>query len=172
MTNFFKKIIGTISTIFQIGIGGPKLKKSSSSALDIRNSTDASFANVRVADPVADDDAVTQRKSKSAIRQIQFSLALVSTSSVSQIPAGGKAISAKLQINTAYSVGTTVSIGFTGTPTAFMQTTENDPTEVSTTWEIEQNTTVVSAVNVFATVAGSPIVGAAIVIVDYVIPEA
>lgn len=172
MTNFWKNLWGTTTGIFKLGIGGALLKKNTASILDLRNTTDSGFANLRVADALTDDDAVTFRQIKDAVQRIEFSLALVTASSVSQIPAGSKVINAEVKNIAAYSPGTTIEVGFTGTPAAFMPTSENDPTELGSLWSSEQNTTVVSAVNVLATVAGGPVVGSCTIAVDYVIPAA
>lgn len=61
----WSKILGTIETVFQVGLGGPRIRNDQASSgsvgLDARTSDDASYANVRAADPLIDDDVATMR---------------------------------------------------------------------------------------------------------------
>lgn len=57
--SIFQKIRGTIESIFQLGLGGPQLKNNSG-IIEARNSTDATYAVVRGAPPVGDNDFVTK----------------------------------------------------------------------------------------------------------------
>lgn len=55
----FERVLGTVSTFFQIGGPlGPRWKDNANN-LDARDSADANFVNVRVADPVVANDAVS-----------------------------------------------------------------------------------------------------------------
>lgn len=58
--SMWKKLRGTIETIFQIGLGGPQVKNNSG-AIEGRNSADSAFAVVRGASPVADNDLATKQ---------------------------------------------------------------------------------------------------------------
>lgn len=57
--SFLSKIRGTIESLFQLGLGGPQLK-ANGAAIEARNAADAAFAVVRVATPVANEDAATK----------------------------------------------------------------------------------------------------------------
>jgi hypothetical protein len=59
--SLWSKIRGTVEAAFQLGLGGPQWKRNVG-VIEARNSADSAFAVVRVADPVAADDAVTLRK--------------------------------------------------------------------------------------------------------------
>lgn len=56
---FFDRVLGTVSTFFQIGgPAGPRWKDNAGN-LDARDSADAAYVSVRVANPVGNQDAVT-----------------------------------------------------------------------------------------------------------------
>jgi hypothetical protein len=55
--SLYRKIRGTIETIFQLGLGGPQLKNNAG-AIEARNSADAAFAIMRGATAVAASDLV------------------------------------------------------------------------------------------------------------------
>lgn len=54
--SLYRKIRGTIESLFQIGLGGPQLKNSSG-AIEARNSADSAYAVFRVGTPAGADDA-------------------------------------------------------------------------------------------------------------------
>ncbi len=58
---------GTSSDTFQVGKGGPKLKRNSN-AIEARNTADSAYEVVRVADAVSDNDAVNKGQLTQAIR--------------------------------------------------------------------------------------------------------
>jgi hypothetical protein len=58
--SFLSKIRGTVETLFQLGLGGPQLK-ANGAAIEARDATDAAFVVVRVATPVANEDAATKQ---------------------------------------------------------------------------------------------------------------
>jgi hypothetical protein len=57
--SLWSKIVGTIETTFQIGLGGPKIKNNSS-VLEARNAADSGYVVVRGATPVGDSDLTTK----------------------------------------------------------------------------------------------------------------
>lgn len=59
MAGIYKKLLGTIETVFQIGLGGPKLKNNSG-VVENRNADDNGYVIVRGAAPVGDNDLVTK----------------------------------------------------------------------------------------------------------------
>jgi hypothetical protein len=59
VANTFKKFIGIIDNVFQLGLSGPKLKNNSG-AIEARDAADTVFANVSVATPTVGDHAATK----------------------------------------------------------------------------------------------------------------
>lgn len=66
-----QKIAGTIESAFQLGIGGPKLKRATAK-IQARDAADAAFTNVQGLDAAVDDDLVTLRQ----LEATEFTLAL------------------------------------------------------------------------------------------------
>ena len=58
--SFFAKIRGTIESAWQLGLAGPQWKNNAA-VIEARNSADAAFVKVRVADPSGYDDAANRR---------------------------------------------------------------------------------------------------------------
>lgn len=58
--SLYKKIRGTVETIFQLGLGGPNLK-ANGAVIEARNAADAAFAVARAADPSGYDDLANRR---------------------------------------------------------------------------------------------------------------
>ena len=56
----FKKLLGTINSAFQIGLGGPQLS-ANGAAVEVKNAGLSAFAVVRGATPVGDNDLVTKQ---------------------------------------------------------------------------------------------------------------
>jgi len=56
----YEKLRGFVGNIFQFGFDGVQAKPQGASAMDLVNSTDSGFANLRVATPLVDNDAVTK----------------------------------------------------------------------------------------------------------------
>jgi hypothetical protein len=57
--SLWKKVRGTIETLWQIGLGGPNLKNNAG-AIEGRNAGDTAFAIMRGASPLGDNDLVTK----------------------------------------------------------------------------------------------------------------
>jgi len=57
--SIFKKIRGTLETIWQLGLGGPNIKNNSG-VVEMKNSDDSALAVIRFATPVADTDGVNK----------------------------------------------------------------------------------------------------------------
>lgn len=57
--DLFKKFRGTTTSIFQLGIGGPQLKRSGND-LQVRNAADSANANLEVATPTTGSHAVNK----------------------------------------------------------------------------------------------------------------
>lgn len=107
-----------------------------------------------------------------AVRTIRFVLGTATASSVTEIPADARVLSARLEITTPYSNGTTIALGRTGSTSLLMATTDNDATiaqayllDLDAAWGG-------AALAVLATIAGGPVAGAAVVVVTYTEPEA
>jgi hypothetical protein len=103
---------------------------------------------------------------------IRTALALATASSATQIPANAIIYDARLDVTTAYSAGTTISLGITGTVALFMATGDNTATVLGL-YQVMQDASVgASAAALLGTVTGSPSVGAAQMIVLYSVPNA
>lgn len=167
----WEKIRGTSEVLWQIGLGGLNLKNNGG-VFEARDAADAAFVVARGATPVAANDLTTKAYVDAAvptgtIREVRDTLALVTLSSTNQIPANAIVSECVVDITTAYTAGTTISVGITGTPTLFQLTTDNLATAIGS-YVVPLDVTVgASAANVLITVAGSPAVGAAAIAVKY-----
>jgi len=56
----WKNLKGTVTSFFQFGIERAAIKSTSGGELEVRSSDDSAYANLRVAAPVGDNDAVTK----------------------------------------------------------------------------------------------------------------
>lgn len=102
---------------------------------------------------------------------IAIPLGLVTVSSTALIPVGSYILQARLIIDTAYSVGTTWSLGIAGTVALFMATTENSPQLVNTYLKFQYVSIGASPAALLATVAGGPAVGAGTALIEYATPD-
>jgi hypothetical protein len=93
-----------------------------------------------------------------------------SQSSVNSIPASAVVYRADVTITTAYSAGTTISVGQTGSTSAFIGTGDNTPTVVDEYTALQRTTSNASALPVLVTVGGTPSAGAGTVTVTYAQP--
>lgn len=69
--SIFKKIRGTIETIWQIGRSGPNIKDNSG-VVEIKNSDDSALAVIRFATPVADTDGVNKLYADSIVKPVRI----------------------------------------------------------------------------------------------------
>lgn len=105
-----------------------------------------------------------------AVRTISYLITnAAQQDSTAVIPAGALVIEARLTVTTAYSGGATISIGTTGSTSAFQATTDNNPQKGSppNRYTKDQETSVGSASVVRTTIAGAPAAGAGRVTVLY-----
>lgn len=171
----FSKIRGTIETLFQVGLGGPQLKNNAGS-IDARNPTDTGYVNVRGLDPVIASDLATKNYVDSGgasgqVREIRIPITTAAAqTSVTSLPAGAIVSSAELNIQVAYSVGATISLGQAGAPTAFMLTTDNNP-QVPNLYQDMQDTAAPSVNPLLVTVGGAPAAGSGFAIVRFAVPD-
>jgi hypothetical protein len=106
-----------------------------------------------------------------AIYCVQFALGTgASQSSVSTIPANAVIRRCTLNVTTAYSAGTTIAIGQTGTTNLLMATGDNVATAINTYDASLVTAWGASALQVLATIVGAPSVGVGTVTVDYTLP--
>jgi hypothetical protein len=103
---------------------------------------------------------------------IRTPLALVTASSATSIPANAIIYDIKLDVTTAYSAGTTISIGITGSVSLFMATTDNTATVIGIYQAMQDTSVGASAAALLATVTGSPTVGAGFMVALYSVPNA
>lgn len=92
MANFLQKLYGTISTIFQLGLSGPKLKNNGG-VIEHRNNADTLFVIARAAAPVGDDDLVTKSYGDTNYAGVGFTEVSVATgdavwTTIATIPVG------------------------------------------------------------------------------------
>jgi hypothetical protein len=105
-----------------------------------------------------------------AVYEVSYALGLgAAQSSVTQIPSGARVTNVLLTVTPAYSAGTTISIGETGSTSLLMATGDNFPT-VPGIYSASQDTPWPSLGSVLATVTGAPSAGAATVTVQYAMP--
>ncbi len=176
--SFFKKLAGTIETLFAFGIGGPQLKNNAA-VLESRNATDTGFVKHRGADAVAGNDFVTYQQLPAGgipgpVTEIRTAIALAATTdSVTLIPANARVISAEFEIVTPYSALATVSIGQAGSLSLLQTTAQNNPQGLAgDIFAVFQDTAWGgSALVVRTTIAGAPAAGAGVTIVRYVTPN-
>lgn len=107
-----------------------------------------------------------------AVRMIRFTITnAASQNSVNSIPQNARVRRCWLEITTVYSGGATISIGYSGSTSAFMATTDNTPQRLAA-YEADQDTQVPTAQPVLVTVAGAPAAGAGVVIAEFSLPLA
>jgi len=99
---------------------------------------------------------------------IRIPIALITVSSTTSIPIGSIVMSARLDITTPYSPGTTISLGQAGLVAEFMPTGDNTPT-IAGLYEDRQDTAAASTNPLLATIAGGPAAGAGFAIIEYTI---
>lgn len=108
-----------------------------------------------------------------AIRAIDFAITTgASQDSDSQIPANAIIHSVKLIIQTPYSAGATIELGYTGNTSAILGSADNNPQEAHE-YECEDYAVWDSSPQlVLATIGGSPVAGSGRVVVAYSVPNA
>ncbi len=106
-----------------------------------------------------------------AVYYIQFAIGTSpSYSSTSSIPAGAVVVSATVNVTTAYSGGTTIEVGQTGTPTLLQGTADNFPSTVDQYQETFVTAWGGSPLPVLVTIGGTPSAGIGTVTVGYTLP--
>jgi len=175
--SIFSKIRGTIEQIFQIGLGGPQIKNNAG-AVELRNSDDTDFTIVRGATPVGDNDLVTKaylgdQLVTGSVRSVRLELNTDAVQeSIKEIPANAVVLRARVNITTAYSAGTTITVGRTSNVTLLQATTDNLATVVGV-YEVPQETLWGGTANVVeVNVDGTPLAGEGFVVVEYTQPDA
>lgn len=174
-----KVIRGIAGTIFSFGFGSTKVQiKNDSGAFEMRNNDDTAYVITRGLDPVGAQDYVTKAYGDAnyageatAVKVIQFSIALVSVGSTATIPTGAQVFKAQLDIDTAYDNSATIDLGNAATADLILDQTENDPSFVASYLK-EQNTNWPLTENVEAVVGNAPTVGASTATVWYAEPAA
>lgn len=175
--SLWAKIIGTIETKFQLGLGGPQWK-ANGGVIEARDSADAAMVKIRALDPAGATDVATKNYVDTgtlggSVRQISFALTNgASQSSATQIPANAVVLKVQLEITTPYSGGATISVGQSGSTSLLMGTTDSNP-QAAGIYEVGEDVAWgVSALAVLVTVAGAPAAGVGKCIVNYTTPAA
>lgn len=106
------------------------------------------------------------------LRIVRFAITnAASQSSTFTIPANARVLECRLDVGTAYSAGATISIGYSGSVSAIMATTENSPQDEDS-YVVEQDTAWDSSARaVLVTIANTPAAGAGVVIVKFTSPN-
>lgn len=103
-----------------------------------------------------------------ATQEFRFAIGLTGTqNSVMGLPNNAIVRECALDVTTAYSGGTTIAVGVTGTTNLLQTTSDNDPTTVGL-YSKDQDTVFTPADPVQVTVSGGPATGAGQVLVRYV----
>jgi hypothetical protein len=172
--SLWSKIIGTITSTFQIGLGGP-LWNNNAGNIEARNSTNSGFVIGRGATPVAANDWATKAYVDSGaviadggVQEIRFAITnSAAQNSVTSIPSGAIVIACELDIAVAYTAGATISVGNAATPNLLMLTSDNNPQGIGI-YQVMQDTTFTGPATVLVTIAGGPVAGSGFAIVRYV----
>lgn len=173
--SIFSKLRGTIEQIFQIGLGGPQIKNNAG-ALDVRNADDTNYAIVRGATPVGDNDLVTkaylgEQLVTGSVRSVRIELTTdAAQTSTKEIPLNAVVLRSRVNITTAYTAGTTITVGNSTSPTLLQTTTDNLATAVGV-YEVPQETLWTLTAPVVVTLAGTPTTGQGFVVVEYTLPD-
>lgn len=135
--NFFQVLRGTFSDLFQLGKGGPNLKKSGS-AIEARNNADAAYAVMRGATPVASNDLTTKAyvdagAGGAGIQIVRLAITSATTTldSTTALPATAEILRVRTIVTTPFSAGATIELDMhptVGGDTVLQPTTENDAT--------------------------------------------
>ena len=104
--------------------------------------------------------------STAASKWVEFSLGTVTTSSVSSIPAGSRILQRRLIITTPYSAGATITLDDAGALT-ILAAAQNTP-QIANEYQRGDLLVWPGAAVVRALVAGGPVLGVGLVLVEYV----
>jgi hypothetical protein len=173
---WWEKITGTISSYFQIGLQGPRVKNNAGN-IDARNAGDTAYVNVRGLDPVANNDFVTleyfnaHNEGAAGLEYVTLTLAQATVVSTGTIPGGSVIRDAFINVTTPYN-GTTPTFAITITTggATVMATTDSDLT-TNGQYDVPQVTSVGSTSTITATFAGAGVsAGAALLYIGYMTP--
>lgn len=101
-----------------------------------------------------------------AVQTVEFTATTTSASSATTLATGARPISVSLQITTVYTAGTTISIGYTGSTSFLMATTDNLPGTLGI-YTLNLMGLSWTSNPILVTIGGSPSAGACRVRVDY-----
>lgn len=102
---------------------------------------------------------------------VRFALQLVTTQSITLIPGNAVVIATSVTIQSAYDVGTTIEVGRAGAPALLQDSAANTPQIPAQYLSPQDVAWGATPLAVRATVSGGPTAGAAVVRVDYAIPQ-
>lgn len=173
----FEKIIGTINSYLQIGLQGPRVKNNGGN-IDARNATDGAYVNVRVADPVGNNDAVNleyfnaHNDGAAGVEFASLTLAQATVVSTSTIPASCTLLFVELNVTVAYNgTSPTFAISITTGSVSLMATTDSDLTTIGLYSVPQVTANGGTASTITATFTGSGVsTGAATLYIGYCTP--
>ena len=169
-TSFEASTIETVSEAIWLGRSPPAGSLFPSSYTQVAAAVVARVrqANAQVVSEGINPDTPSPPLSAATL-MIRIPIGLVTVSSGASIPVGSVVESAKLDIETAYSLGTSISLGQAGTPTAFMvggSSGDNTPTSIGL-YINEEDVIAASSGPLLVTITGATSVGGGFAIVKY-----
>lgn len=172
--SFWDDIRGIVGSLFQLGLSGPNLKNNSG-AIEARNAADSAFVNARGLAAVAANDFVILGQIPSIaglMFAIRFPVGIAATTDAGTlIPANAIVSNVELDVQTAYSPGTTIEIGQAGSLALLQTTAGNNPLATGEYDKRQDTPWGGAALAPRVTIAGGPLVGASFCIVHYSNPN-
>lgn len=178
MGEFNTNLRGTTETRFRFGKGGAQVRKIDGATLEVRDDTDAAYANMRGLDPVDAQDFVTKgfHEANNAAANgdvtVVLPLALVNKTSTATLPDNAIIKQVVIDVLTAYDNAATLLTDRTGDSGVILSAVAESDLSIVGQYEVKQETDWGStgAGTVTATVANSPTVGAANIYITYSTP--
>ncbi len=169
----YARMAGIVTSFFTWGEGGPGINVNGA-ALEVKNNANSGFAVMRGANPVGANDFVTLGSLPGGldgpVLAISVAVGTANATSTAQIPLGAIVVGCQLNVTTPYSAGTTIEVGFTGTPGAFLGLGDNTATAAGL-YKADQQTTLGGNEAVLVTVLGGPAAGVSQALVLFTIPS-
>ena len=172
MANLYQKIVGIISDVVQLSLGGPKLKDSSGT-IQARNAADDAFVNMEGLDPTTDQHFATKKyvddnAAPAGLRAVRFTIDTTATqASTFSVPANSRIWKGRVEITTAYDNSATITVGDSSTANLVQDTTDNDPATIGAYEVVDDLAWGGADSTVRVAIANTPTVGAGVVVLWY-----